>query len=44
MLFKTAVFTKEVYPTGVRNLTVSENILSQQWQSLVRAAKEFKPK
>jgi sterol desaturase/sphingolipid hydroxylase (fatty acid hydroxylase superfamily) len=44
MLFGTAVFTKEVYPTGVRNLTVSENILTQQWQSLVRAIKEFKPK
>jgi sterol desaturase/sphingolipid hydroxylase (fatty acid hydroxylase superfamily) len=44
MLFGTAIFTKEVYPTGVRNLTVSENILAQQWQSLVRAAKEFKPK
>jgi sterol desaturase/sphingolipid hydroxylase (fatty acid hydroxylase superfamily) len=44
MLFGTAVFTKEVYPTGVRNLTVSENIITQQWQSLVRAIKEFKPK
>ena len=44
MLFGTAVFTKEVYPTGVRNLTVSENILTQQWQSLVRAIKEFKSK
>jgi sterol desaturase/sphingolipid hydroxylase (fatty acid hydroxylase superfamily) len=44
MLFGTAIFTKEVYPTGVRNLTVSENVLTQQWQSLVRALKEFKPK
>jgi sterol desaturase/sphingolipid hydroxylase (fatty acid hydroxylase superfamily) len=44
MLFGTAIFTKEVYPTGVRNLTVSENIITQQWQSLVRAIKEFKPK
>ena len=44
MLFGTAIFTKEVYPTGVRNLTVSENIITQQWQSLVRAVKEFKPK
>ena len=44
MLFGTAIFTKEVYPTGVRNLTVSENILTQQWQSLVRAIKEFKSK
>ena len=44
MLFGTAIFTKEVYPTGVRNLTVSHNILAQQWQCLVRAAKELKPK
>jgi sterol desaturase/sphingolipid hydroxylase (fatty acid hydroxylase superfamily) len=44
MLFGTAIFTKEVYPTGVRSLTVSENIITQQWQSLVRAVKEFKPK
>ncbi|MBU3564142.1 sterol desaturase family protein [Polynucleobacter sp. Tro8-14-1] len=44
MLFGTAIFTKEVYPTGVRDLTVSENVLTQQWQSLLRAVKEFKPK
>lgn len=44
MLFRTAVFPKEVYPTGVRDLTVSQNILTQQWQGLVRAFKEFKPK
>ena len=44
MLLGTAIFTKEVYPTGVRNLTVSENILTQQWQGLVRAIKEFKSK
>ena len=44
MLFRTAVFPKEVYPTGVRGLTVSQNILTQQWQGLVRALKEFKPK
>ncbi|MBU3617150.1 sterol desaturase family protein [Polynucleobacter sp. JS-Polo-80-F4] len=44
MVFRTAIFPKEVYPTGVRNLTVSQNILTQQWQGLVRAVKEFKPK
>jgi sterol desaturase/sphingolipid hydroxylase (fatty acid hydroxylase superfamily) len=44
MLFRTAIFPKEVYPTGVRNLTVSPNILAHQWQGLVHAAKELKPK
>ena len=44
MLFKTAIFPKEVYPTGVRNLMVSHNILSQQWQGLVHAVKELMPK
>ena len=44
MLFRTAIFPKEVYPTGVRNLTVSQNILTQQWQGLVHAFKEFMPK
>jgi sterol desaturase/sphingolipid hydroxylase (fatty acid hydroxylase superfamily) len=44
MAFRTVVFPKEVYPTGVRNLTVSQNIFAQQWQGLVRAVKEFKPK
>ena len=44
MLFRTAIFPKEVYPTGVRNLTVSQNILIQQWQGLVHAFKEIMPK
>ena len=44
MLFRTAIFPKEVYPTGVRNLTVSQNILTQQWQGLVHAIKEIMPK
>ncbi len=43
MLFRTAIFPKEVYPTGVRNLTVSQNILIQQWQGLVHAFKEIMP-
>ncbi len=44
MVFRTAIFPKEVYPTGVSNLTVSQNIFSQQWHGLVRAAKELMPK
>jgi sterol desaturase/sphingolipid hydroxylase (fatty acid hydroxylase superfamily) len=44
MLFRTAIFPKEVYPTGVRNLMVSQNILTQQWQGLVHAFKEIMPK
>ena len=44
MLFRTAIFPKEVYPTGVRGLNVSQNILTQQWQGLVHALKEIMPK
>ena len=44
ILFRTAIFPKEVYPTGVRNLTVPHNLFAQQWQGLLRAVKEFKPK
>ena len=44
MLFSTAIFPKEVHPTGVRNLTVSHNVIAQQWQGLVRAVKELLPK
>jgi len=44
MLLRTAIFPKEVYPTGVRNLSVSPNILAHQWQGLVHAVKELKPK
>jgi hypothetical protein len=43
-LFKTAIFPDKVYPTGVRNLTVSQNILTQQWQGLVHAVRDFIPK
>jgi hypothetical protein len=28
------VFVDKAYPTGVRNLTVSNNLLVQQWQGL----------
>jgi len=34
MFFRTAIFDKAIYPTGVRNLEVSPNILVQQWQGL----------
>lgn len=44
MIFRTAIFPKAVYPTGVRNLTVSQNIITQQWQGLVHAFKELMPK
>ena len=44
MFFRTAIFPKEVYPTGVRNLAVSNNLLTQQWQGLVHSAKELMPK
>jgi len=41
MLFKTAVFSKDVYPTGVRNLQVSHKVLEQQWQGVRHAIKEL---
>jgi sterol desaturase/sphingolipid hydroxylase (fatty acid hydroxylase superfamily) len=44
MAFRTAIFPAAVYPTGVRNLTVSQNILVQQWQGLVHAFRELLPK
>jgi len=44
MVFRTAIFPKEVYPTGVRNLAVSKNIFTQQWQGMVHAARELIPK
>jgi len=44
MAFRTAIFPNEVYPTGVRNLTVSRNIFAQQWQGMVHAARELMPK
>ena len=39
MLFNTVIFTKTAYPTGVRDLTVSNNIFVQQWQGLRHAIK-----
>jgi sterol desaturase/sphingolipid hydroxylase (fatty acid hydroxylase superfamily) len=44
MAFKTAIFPKVAYPTGVRNLSVSQNVIAQQWQGLVHAFRELLPK
>jgi hypothetical protein len=35
------VFTDKVYPTGVRNLKVSNNLLVQQWQGLRHSVREL---
>ncbi len=37
MAFGTAVFEKRVFPTGVRHLEVSNNLLAQQWQGLTHS-------
>jgi hypothetical protein len=42
MLFKTAIFSKEIHPTGVRNLEVSENLVTHQWQGLKHSWRELK--
>ena len=34
ILFRTAKFPQKVYPTGVRDLVVSNDILVQQWQGV----------
>jgi sterol desaturase/sphingolipid hydroxylase (fatty acid hydroxylase superfamily) len=39
MVFNTAIFPNVVYPTGVRNLTVSHNVITQQWQGIVHAVR-----
>ena len=44
MLFRTAIFSKEIHPTGVRNLMLSPHVLQQQWQSLKHATREIFPK
>lgn len=41
MLLNTAIFSKEVHPTGVRNLSLSHHIMLQQWQSFKLAAREL---
>ena len=37
----TAVFEKRVFPTGVRNLEVSNNLLVQQWQGLTHSLRHL---
>lgn len=37
MLFRTAIFDEKIYPTGVRGLDVSPNILVQQWQGFMHS-------
>jgi hypothetical protein len=44
MIFKTAIFPKDVHPTGVRDLAVSTNVFQQQWQGLVHSVREILPK
>jgi sterol desaturase/sphingolipid hydroxylase (fatty acid hydroxylase superfamily) len=41
MLLNTAIFSKEVRPTGVRDLSLSPHIFQQQWQSFKHAAHEL---
>jgi len=37
MIFKTANFDQQIYPTGVENLDLPNGVLQHQWQSLKRA-------
>lgn len=34
MIFKTANFDQQIYPTGVENLDLPNGVLQHQWQSL----------
>jgi sterol desaturase/sphingolipid hydroxylase (fatty acid hydroxylase superfamily) len=43
MLFNTAIFSKEVHPTGVRGLAVSPHVLQQQWQSFIHSVRAIFP-
>lgn len=44
MIFNTAIFSKEVHPTGVRDLALSPNVFRHQWQSLMLSIREIFPK
>lgn len=44
MMLNTAIFSKEVHPTGVRDLVLSPNVLQHQWQSLMHSIREILPK
>jgi sterol desaturase/sphingolipid hydroxylase (fatty acid hydroxylase superfamily) len=43
MLFNTAIFSKEVHPTGVRGLVVSPHVLQQQWQGFIHSVRAIFP-
>ncbi len=42
MMLGTAIFSKDNHPTGVRDLSVSNNIFLHQWQGAKHAFKELK--
>jgi sterol desaturase/sphingolipid hydroxylase (fatty acid hydroxylase superfamily) len=44
MMLNTAIFSKEVHPTGVRDLVLSPNVLQHQWQGLMHSLREIFPK
>lgn len=44
MMFKTVIFPKEVHPTGVKDLTISSNVIEQQWQGFIHSMREIFPK
>ena len=42
MMLGTAIFPKEMHPTGVRDLSVSNNVLLHQWQGAKHSFHELK--
>ena len=42
MMFKTAIFDSQIHPTGVKNLEVSNHVLTHQWQGLKHAWRMLK--
>jgi sterol desaturase/sphingolipid hydroxylase (fatty acid hydroxylase superfamily) len=44
MMLNTAIFSKEVHPTGVRDLVLSPNVLQHQWQGLMHSLREIFPR
>lgn len=43
MLFNTAIFSKEIHPTGVRDLALSPHVFQQQWQSFIHSVRTIFP-
>jgi hypothetical protein len=41
-VFQKFIFSKEIHPTGVRNLEVSENLVTHQWQGFKHSWRELK--